>query len=686
MKCTIKITFLSMLGLIFCNFMMAKDQAELALQIFEESDAVEMNEMTRAVSLVPPAKPLSPSVVQRTIAQLMQYSSLVGFGKTDPKGKRVNAAQSDVAKPTRSLKAPSAPNAPASVTSSTTNPKITPVGFPLTVANYLETTGEEATPGATAAVGQVQMIYASQTGGRIRSFGSASAVMPGLPDFILDLTADQFFSPISTGLDINFVSVDYDAIYNLFFIVGSAKSTDTYNGLLLLAWATDVSSTGIITGITQTTIWNFAVVDAASNTVTLSGTDSAGNANFNAVIPAFYPYTSVASDGVNLYITSGVSDWTNLLYASSAAYVLPLSSLVATAPQVFPFRNLTENFIVNQNMGIFGPRVVKNFDASTGTGYIASTSFADELSGTSEDALGFGRIYLQQITLAQGATTATITAPLSVTAVPGFHFPISATVFGVAPTNNSGVTPPAAPRLINNLSTGDFQLSLGHIRNGLLYLVHEIGVDKTGSSLPSAITADRNAARVYQIQGLPAAPSALNVMTLYDPTPTTTPLSYFSPTITSGFGVVAGAITGYSVLVSATQGSATSSLNAVYAYAVSGNAVSNSPLTPATFLSQPGTGYYPTDDWSYDPQISWAVASISAASPATTTPSTTTMYPVAAYVYANNVWGVGVEAVTAPIPPASKTSPVPTGNKTRPVVGSKTSSLPTGNKTSKVNK
>ena len=400
-----------------------------------------------------------------------------------------------------------------------------------TLADYSET-GQYG-PSADASVGSTQVILGSK--GRIRSF-----LKDGTLDTVLNISHDRFFSTVTQGGFTADPNILFDTLSNRWFLACNGAFPN-----LVVAVSSDDP-------ITTTTVWSFYIID------------SVNNPGFDTPFP-FFDYCTLGMDDHAIYLGVNVYDASNPDYLSSAAYVVLKDALLTGSPAtIFAFRNLVNQQTLN---GPFTLQPAQNFDPQATKGSFVSLNLFDVNRGNSNQLL------LNTVTFTPSG--ATFSAPLSIPVTPYVN-PFFASALGTPmPLFDPGV-----------------RLCPAHIRDGILRVVHEIGVDNTGTSTP-AITVTRNGSRFYAIDITQPAPTVINQGTIFQPSPTndTNQRSFITPSIMSN------AIG--QVIVGATTCGTQERLNATITQIVNGV-----PDTPVTY-TRSTTDYFGTEDWEFDPNNRW---------------------------------------------------------------------------------
>ena len=414
-----------------------------------------------------------------------------------------------------------------------------PVNKQFTISDYRET-GQYG-PSADAGVGSTQVMLGSK--GRVRTMCKAT----GLIDNILNVSHDRFFSCVSLG--------GFTADPNIIFDPHSQRWFLFCDGgfpFLLLAMSGDETGNG--DPITLATTWNFFIIDSTTP-----------NPGFDAAIP-YFDYTTLGLDKNALYCACNVYDESNPYYESSAEYVVIKSSLIAGQPQIFAFRNL-----INQttSVGPFTPQGALNFDTNpTNTnGYFISQNLYDVENNS------LTTLILDTVTFNTSGVPSITEQAIQVTPYVG---PLFAPALGTPkPLFDPGV-----------------RLCPAHIRNGLLRVVNEIGVDNTGTSTPSAVVT-RNGARFYEIDITQPTPVVRNQGTLFQASAANdvNQRCFITPSIMSN---ASGQI-----IISATTCGAQERLNTSITYVVN-----STPGQPTLYTSST-SNYFATEDWEFSPNSRW---------------------------------------------------------------------------------
>lgn len=439
-----------------------------------------------------------------------------------------------------------------------------------TAADYSET-GQYG-PSADAGVGSTQVILGSK--GRIRSFNKST----GAIDTILNLAHDRFFSSVSQG---NFTA-DPNIILD---------TTSTPNKWLLFCNVLDRILLAVSDGdpITTNTVWSFYVVDSTTP-----------NPGFNAVLP-YFDYTTLGVDEKAIYCAANIYDLTNENYLSSAAYVILKNSLTTT-PAIYAFRNLINQTTYN---GPFTLQGAQNFDTTSTKGYFISENYANVFANNSQELL------LNTVTFVNSVPM--LSAPQSIPVDP-FVSPLYSPALGTpTPLFDPGV-----------------RLCPAHIRDDILRVVHEIGVDNTGTSTPST-TITRNGARFYAIDLTQSPPAVIEQGTVFQPSATND--------INERFFIVPSIMSNKSgqVLIAATTCGTKEHLNMSITQIINGI-----PQTPV-FVTASTTNYFATEDWEFNPFARWGDHTRTSIDP-----DNITFWPAGLWCSATNIWASQIAQVVLP--------------------------------------
>lgn len=438
-----------------------------------------------------------------------------------------------------------------------------------TMANYQET-GQYG-PSADAGVGSTQIILGSK--GRLRSF-----LKNGTLDNVLNISYDRFFSAVTQGGFAADPNIIFDPFSHRWFLACNG----TFPSLVLAMSSEDP--------VTPDTVWSFFIIDSVTNS------------GFDTPLP-YFDYCTLGMDQQAVYIGVNVYDASDPNYLSSAVYAVLKSSLLNGGPAtVFAFRNLVDQKTKN---GPFTPQPALNFDSGPQKGYFISVNLADVNAGAGRSLL------LNTISFtASGAT--------------------------LSPAQQIPVTPFVSPLFAPALGTPEPLFDVGvrlcpaHIRNNILRVVHEIGVDNTGSSTP-AINVTRNGARFYEIQLPQSPPKTITQGTIFQPSPTndTNQRSFIVPSIMSN---ARGQI-----LVGATTCGKRERLNASVTQIVNGIP------GPTVLYTNSTSNYFGTEDWEFDPNNRWGDHTRVSIDPT----DNITFWPAQLWCSAQNTWASEIARVQA---------------------------------------
>ncbi len=457
--------------------------------------------------------------------------------------------------------------APTIPTSFSTSPVVV---SHFTSADYRQT-GQYG-PSSEASKGSTQIMIGQK--GRIMTF-----LPDGTPDNVLNISHDRFFSSVSQGGFTADPNIIRDPSSKRWFLLCGA-------GLSLLLLAMSDSDP-----VTANTIWSFYVIDSVNP-----------NPGFDAVLP-YLDYPTLGMDQKAVYCACNVYDEVNPSYLSSAAYVILKDSLISGGtPAIFAFRNL-----VNQQT-FEGPYTLQgalNFDSNPTNGFFASLNLLDVLLNRSQQVL------INKVTFSNNVPT--LSAPLSVAVTP-FVGPLFASALGTPePLFDPGV-----------------RLCPAHIRNGILWVVHEIGVDNTGLSVPST-TITRNGARFYGFDTLRFIPVVLSQGTVFQPSAVNdfNQRCFLIPSIMTN---ILGQI-----VISATTCGKQERLNSSVTQIVNGI-----PGTPVLYTNST-SNYFATEDWEFDPNSRWGDHTRLSLDPN----DSITFWPATMWCNATNTWATEIAQVVA---------------------------------------
>lgn len=286
-------------------------------------------------------------------------------------------------------------------------------------------------PDAMGVVGPRQFILAAN--GRVRSFDKYT----GEADHILDLSTDQFFSPVSEGFTTD-TRIRYDRFSNRWYIVITAAGMTPIRVLLAVSDGGD---------ITHDTKWSFFYFEPRPSD--------------------WSDYPTLGIDKHALYI--GMNFLKNKNYVTSDGYVIPKIPLLAGTLKVFAFYNMVDPD-PKKLEGPISPQGVDNYDLDAEEGYFIGID-------------GFpGRLMLRRIK--DPGVKPMISESISIK-VPNSQFPLSAPQKGSLTSDKFF------------LQGFDKRLGNTHVRDKRLYTAHSIGVDNKGSM--EAATPSRNGCLWYEI-------------------------------------------------------------------------------------------------------------------------------------------------------------------------------------------
>lgn len=430
--------------------------------------------------------------------------------------------------------------------------------------------------------------------GRVRTFNKKS----GEVDNVLNVSLDGFFRAIGGGSWISDPRPQFDAHSKRWLIMAinvgqgldasdkggkgkkSVKATDelptSTTGIPNVTRLLFAVSDGDI--ITPETVWSFYILDNTIDKPEIS----------------FFDFETLGWDEDAVYVGS------NPVYAlgqDSNFYVIQKASLLSGGPAaVSAFYGLTSQF----NMFTLQPAC--NFDKGSHVGY----AIARDITSTR-------RILLSQV-LNPGSLEPVLTAPVAVT-VPRL----------------AGVIDPAALGSINPIGAlSDRITSAPHIRNNQLWAVSDIGMDSSGQRPVDPADVDRVGGGYFRIDvSNPAGPFVVAQSgSLFDPTTTTPPRSYFFNSImTNSDG---------RVLIGSTVCGETERLNAAVSLLLDDqNSFETALYTNTT------TDFNPTDDIRQEGVYRWGDYSMVTLDPQ----DTKKCWAIEMYCSDTNTWGVEVAKV-----------------------------------------
>ena len=428
-------------------------------------------------------------------------------------------------------------------------------------------------PDSDGAIGPSQ--YLTVVNGRIRSHLKST----GAADGVLNTSLDSFFNSVRNGIRTTDPRVKYDRITGRWFVICINVDQPGPNRLLLA-----VSSNAILSG---STIWRFFFLDH-------SAVNPPGDTGL------FFDFCTLGIDNNALYSGGNLFNSSNF-YVNSTALVIQKTSALGTGPLVATaFRNLVAGG------GPVTPQGVQNFDTSATQGFFVGPVNNNFLA-------------------------------LRIVSNPGSISPtMSGAIFLSIPTIAEPLDVPSLGSA-SPLDSVDTRLAEAHVRNNQLWLIHNIGVNTTGTSTGS-IT--RTGSRWYQFNITnPLAPTLIQSGTLFD-SAVSNPTFYWMPSImTSG---QEHAALGFSV-AGATQ----------FANAGTVGRLANAPLNS---LGTPVL--YTASSTSYNVQSGgsqrWGDYSVTSLDPQ----DNMTMWTIQEFCNATNSYGCQVVKLLAP-PPANVSSATP---------------------------
>lgn len=262
--------------------------------------------------------------------------------------------------------------------------------------------------------------------GRIRSFDKKT----GCADQILDISTTEFFSPISLGGFTSDSRIRYDRFSDRWYVLILAASASPVRVLL------GVSDSGIIT---RKTNWSLYYI--------IPRTDGAAD------------YPTLGIDRHALYIGVNIMK-DRQHYINSDAIVIPKSDLLSGKLRAYAFQNLVATINL---IGPTTPQGVDNFDSDATEGYFIGL-----------DGRG-SRLMMRRVKDPGGRPSISENIPID---IGNLASPLN------VPQKGSVISKKFF------LQGFDKRLSSPHIREGHLYLAHNIGVDNTGKSENAIATRD----------------------------------------------------------------------------------------------------------------------------------------------------------------------------------------------------
>jgi hypothetical protein len=423
--------------------------------------------------------------------------------------------------------------------------------------------------------------YLLTVNGRVRVFSKAGTVGA------LNTTLDGFFSAVlESGAFTTDPRVRFDRTSNRWFVTCLSVPPSFASNRILIAMSDGPT-------ITNSTVWTFFYFQ---HDLPSGGGDTGDFADFD----------TLGVDANALYIGANIFTPDGFLVGSSG-YVVRKSSLTSGGPIVVTaFRDLGDG-----SGGPFTPQGASDLDPAATQGYFVGV-----------DAAFFSLLDLRRVSDPGG--TPSISGNLLVF--------VPTTAFPVFP----GVTVPGSSF---PLDTIDDRLSEAVVRNGVLYVAHNIGVDSSGvaSSSPT-----RTATRWYEIANLSGTPGLSLSGTVFNAAGVN-PVSYWMPSIAvSGQG---------HALLGMSMGGATTRPQGATSTLLSGQSSFSAP--------QPyvGGGAFPYNP-SFDPHIfgayRWGDYSRTTVDPC----DDQTFWTIQEFVAGSDNWGVQVGEIPAP-PPATPVSASP---------------------------
>jgi hypothetical protein len=435
-------------------------------------------------------------------------------------------------------------------------------------------------PDSMGAVGPTQ--YIALVNGRIKSFNKST----GLPDGVLNASTNAFFAPVLIpGTTAGDPRIRYDQRSGRWFAVmlGFGQFGISDNKILI---AVSTTST-----ICQSTSWMFYSFHpkVAQPVSTI--------ANYYADFPTLGIDAFALYVGINVFGNQGG-------YVTSDGFVINKNSLISGGPMIVTtFRNLVNPFTFS---GPYSPQGVDVFDANATEGYFLGV-----------DGQFFGMLQLRRVLNPGGVPQISGNIPIR---IPATANPLSVPHRG----NNAG---PAG-----NLDAIDTRLGNAHVRDGLLYTVHNVGVNNRGISL-SPIT--RDGCRWYEILLSTTPPFLRQTGTLYQPSATNdlNQRYYWMPSIMTN-GV-------HTIVVGSSVAGANEFANAAYAMHFASD-VPGTLRTPVLYTNSQ-TAY----NLNSGSPRRWGDYSNTSIDPS----DNMTIWTMQEFCNATNSWGVRAINILAPPPP-----------------------------------
>lgn len=452
-----------------------------------------------------------------------------------------------------------------------------------TAGDYFET-GTYG-PSSDGSVGSTQYLLGSK--GRIRTFNKETGNIDG----VLNISPDRFFSTTSLSAFLADPNTIFDKFSNRWFLFYATNGTalppvSAYNANGILAPQIPTRAILAVSDgdpITPDTIWSFFVVDQSTN----QGFD---------IFEPLFDYTNLGID--ENYVYCGLNVYNNLIsdvsliqqpnvykpkynYTSSAVYVIPKDSIIRGKPKIFAFRNLVNRLT---GRGPFAPQPAQNFDPNPSHGFFISV----DLLGTQYAGISH-TLLIDRVNFTKNSPTLTRNIQILVDA---YADPVTVASLG---NPNSIFTFGFDIQLL------DARLSAAHIRNGKLWVTHQIGVNNKGESIlfepginsENSTTPTRNGARFYEIDITKNIPIVITQGTLFQPSPENDQSArcYINPSIMTNKNG--------KVLLCTSVSSASEFINAAITQIING-------IPQKTILyTDSKTSYFGTEDWEFDPFQRW---------------------------------------------------------------------------------